>query len=60
MQVPSEEKIEMLERLDIKIITQYVQVDVDWFRAIQHYGIPNSEWHAHTEMEVHFVVSTLR
>ncbi len=57
MQVPSEEKIEMLERLDIKIITQYVQVDVDWFRAIQHYGIPNSEWHAHTEMEVHFVVS---
>ena len=57
MQVPSDEKIEMLERLDIKIVTKYIQIDVDWFRVIQHYGIPNSEWHAHTEMEFHFVVS---
>lgn len=47
----------MLETLDLAVRTRHVLVNVDWFRAINHYDVPNHAWHEHTNVEIHFVVN---
>lgn len=57
MQVPMDESIQMLESLDIAPRTSRMLVNVDWFRAIHHYDVPNHAWHEHGSVEIHFVMS---
>lgn len=46
--------ITALEQLDLSLHTAHGRLRVDWFRAIQHYELPNLEWHAHDSFEIHF------
>lgn len=57
MQPPENEDIHKLEALDIRAQTNNVLINVDWFRAIHHYDVPNHAWHEHRSMEMHFVVN---
>jgi|GEM_PF-4197479 len=57
MQLPGNESIHMLEALDLRVRTNHLLINVDWFRAIHHYDVPNHAWHEHTSMEMHFVVN---
>ena len=57
MQLQGNESIHMLEALDLRVRTNHLLINVDWFRAIHHYDVPNHAWHEHTSMEMHFVVN---
>ncbi len=57
MQPPDNESIHMLETLDFRVCINHLLINVDWFRAIYHYDIPNHAWHEHRSVEIHFVVN---
>lgn len=57
MQVPLDGDIHMLETLDLAARTSHLRINVDWFRAIHHYDVPNHAWHEHRNVEMHFVMS---
>lgn len=48
-------KINKLEQLDLKISTKNMNINIEWFRAINHYTLPNNNWHAHSCLEIHFI-----
>lgn len=56
MLVPPHDQIHRLEMLDLSVHTRHVSVSVDWFRAIYDQEVPNTQWHEHSCIEIHFVV----
>lgn len=57
VQPPDDESIHMLETLDFHVRTNHLLINVDWFRPIYHYDVPNHAWHEHRSVEMHFVVN---
>lgn len=56
MLIPPNDQIHRLEMLDLSVHTRHVSVSVDWFRAIHDHEVPNTLWHEHSCVEIHFVV----
>lgn len=55
MLIPPNDQIHRLEMLDLSVHTRHVSVSVDWFRAIHDRAVPNTQWHEHSCVEIHFV-----
>ncbi len=48
-------KLEQLEKLDIYIVTNGLNIDVEWLRAVYAKSPPNPKSHYHTDTEFHHV-----
>lgn len=56
MNTIDEARTNKLEQLNLTVCLESLKIDIEWFRAIYHYALPNPNWHSHRSIEIHFMV----
>lgn len=49
-------QINHLNELELMIQTDSAIINIEWFRAMYSYRVPNRSWHHHTGTEIHYMV----